>query len=86
MTESSTSDGDDLQYRRLTVANIREEANAAFLEVAFLESARFYRLYKGQDNFSESLEALQRALQSNESVAIVLQVPDGDVILKAKTE
>lgn len=78
-------DSDDRRpYRPMTVANIRAAETTDFVEVVFLESARFYRLERSNRNFTEALELMQRAWSEGGTVMVALEAPDSDVIFKVK--
>lgn len=68
------------QYREMTVALIRERQDADEVEVAFSESARFYRLSRQNSKFENILRQLREARSSQRTVRVLLDVPYGDVI------
>lgn len=68
----------------MTVALIREHRDADDVEVAFSESARFYRLSRQNPKFEEILRQLREARNSQRAVRVLLDVPHGDVIEDAK--
>ena len=64
----------------MTVALIRERQDADEVEVAFSESARFYRLSRQNSKFENILRQLREARSSQRTVRVLLDVPYGDVI------
>lgn len=72
------------QYREMTVALIRERRDADEVEVAFSESARFYRLSRQNPKFEDILRQLREARTSQRAVRVLLDVPHGDVIEDAE--
>lgn len=77
--------GDDgAQSCRMTVANIREAEATDYIEVVFLESARFYRLPKDRENFAKSLRLLKKALEANTPLMVDLASPNSEVILNVQ--
>jgi hypothetical protein len=67
-------------YREMTVANVRERAGADHAQVAFLESARFYRLSKQHPAYAAALELLRDAQAAGRVLSIGVASPDGDLI------
>ena len=80
MTGPIQEDDSGLQLRRLTVANIREVDTANFVEIVFLESTRFYRLPKKNENFIESIRILKKALAGNTPIMVAFTTPNSDEI------
>ena len=69
------------RYRRnMTVAHIREPSRADSIEVMFLESARFYRLFKSNAHFGDMLNRLREAMKTGRALAVSLASPDSDTI------
>lgn len=68
--------------RGMTVAQIREDAGADFIEVVFLESARFYKLLKKNPAFEKMLGLLQDSLKRNRVLKIHLTSIDSDIIME----
>lgn len=67
-------------YREMTVALIRDHKDAAAIEVAFSESARFYRLSRQNPKFESILRRLREAKNKKRAVRVLLDLPEGDVI------
>jgi hypothetical protein len=67
-------------YREMTVAHLREPAGADYVEVVFLESARFYMLRKGHPAFDEGLKLLRDALARQRLLTVGLASIDSDNI------
>ena len=69
-----------LAFKEMTAAHVRDPAAAEFVEVVFLESARFYKLYRKNKTFQRILHELRQAAEQHGKVRVFLNVPDGDVI------
>lgn len=67
-------------YREMTVAQIREQKGAEYIEVAFLESARFYRLSTKNPRYDEILRRLQDARAKGRVVKVGFASPGSDLI------
>lgn len=67
-------------FKVMTAAHVREAAAAEFVEVVFLESARFYKLYRKNEAFQRILHELRQAAEEHGKVRVFLNVPEGDVI------
>ena len=67
-------------FKEMTVAHVREPAGAKFVEVVFLESARFYKLFQENKNFQRILHELRQAAEQHDKVRVFLNVSEGDVI------
>ena len=68
------------KIRIMTVAKVWERQEAAFVEVVFLESARFYKLARENPGFREALALLQQASADGMAVEVELTEPHGDII------
>jgi hypothetical protein len=64
----------------MRVAHIREQKGAKYLEVVFLESARFYKLSREHPEFARVLRQLREAKEKKSAVRVLTDVPEGDVI------
>jgi hypothetical protein len=64
--------------RNLTVARVRDRPD--HVQVAFLESARFYKLPKLHPNFAALLGLLTDARDKSRVLKVSLSSPQGDVI------
>lgn len=73
-------------YRYMTVANIRDTPDSDHVDVVFLESARFYRLDRGNSDFEKAIGVLRKALQKRELVRVGLESPDSDVICEIREQ
>jgi hypothetical protein len=71
---------EELTYRELTVARVRNGEGTAQTEVLFLESARVYRLLEEQPGFREFLDRLQSAETSGCAVSVGFRSLESDVI------
>ena len=67
-------------YRELTVAHIREPKGEDYLEVVFLESARFYKLLKQNPTYNEIVRLLQDAMAKRRVLKVRCASPDSDII------
>lgn len=67
-------------YREMTVAHIRESKGADYVEVVFLESARFYRLLKENPTYDKALRLLRDAMEKGRVLKIGLASLDSDTI------
>ncbi len=70
----------DRRYREMTVANVRELGDADFAHVAFLESARFYRLSKRRQEYASILCILRDAQSTGRVLSIGCASLDSDLI------
>ena len=67
-------------YREMTVALVRDHGDAAAVEVAFSESARFYKLSRQNPKFENILRQLRAAKDKKRVVRVLVDFPEGDVI------
>ncbi len=74
---------DEGKYRVMTVALIREPAGVEMVEVAFSESARFYRLLRANPEFKRILAVLREAKEKKRAVLVAMEPPQGAVIVDA---
>jgi hypothetical protein len=65
-------------YREMTVASIRERVES--IQVAFLESARFYELPRSHPGFERILVQLREAREQGRALKIRLPSLDSGVI------
>ena len=72
--------GAEGEYRVMTVALVREPAELDAVEVAFSESARFYRLLRANPRFREILMALHEAKEKRRTVRIRMEAPQSNTI------
>jgi hypothetical protein len=87
MGEPDSQKSEKGPFRSMTPAHIREPKEADYVEVVFLESARFYRLFKKSPIYHQVMKLLRDAIAkklvvqvrcaSDESNAIV-EVQDRD--------
>jgi hypothetical protein len=66
--------------RSMTVAQVREQKGVDYVEVIFLESARFYRLLKENPAFDEILASLRDAESKGRPVEVRLASLGSEVI------
>jgi hypothetical protein len=64
----------------MTVANIRDRAGAEYVEVVFLESARFFRLLRKNPTFDDSYKRLREAIGKGRVLQVGLASPESDLI------
>jgi hypothetical protein len=67
-------------FRPMTVANIRDNAGVEYLEVVFLESARFFRLPRANPTFADSYKLLREAMSKGRVLKVGLASPESDLI------
>jgi len=67
-------------YREMTVVLVREPEAAGEVEVAFSESARFYRLSRQNPKFESILRQLREARNEKRVIRVLLDFPEGEVI------
>jgi hypothetical protein len=72
-------------YREMTVALIRDHKDAGAVEVAFSESARFYKLSRQNPKFESILRQLRESRDKKHSVRVLVDFPEGDVIEDARS-
>lgn len=69
------------RYRRMmTVANIRRKEDDNFIEVVFLESARFYRLLKNNRAYDNIIRKLEKALSDRRLIRVGFASIESDII------
>ena len=73
---------DSLHTREMTVAQIREPEHADYVQVVFLESARFYKLMKDNPGFDRALKLLRDALINPRLLLVSVASLDSDLIQK----
>jgi hypothetical protein len=66
--------------RPMTVAQIRRHEDRDYAQIAFLESARFYKLMEENPDFASILERLESARATGSVVDVALASVDSDVI------
>jgi hypothetical protein len=71
-------------YREMTVALIREQKEPEPVQVAFSESARFYRLMRNHPKFDSILRHLREAKTNGTVVRVLVDFPEGDIIEDAE--
>jgi hypothetical protein len=86
MGERGQGDAGERPVRELTVAAVREPPGADFVEVAFLESARFYRLPRQNPEFAEALASLRAAQAAGRRLRVAFTTPHGDTIAAVAEE
>ena len=68
------------EYRVMTVALIREPKQLNDVEVAFSESARFYRLLRANPKFEDILTELREAKEKHRPVRVLIESPGSNII------
>jgi hypothetical protein len=84
MSNADRSKKRKLYYRDMTVANIRIEEKAEFVEVVFLESARFYRLLRENSAYGGILKKLENAFLNGKPIKAGFTSIDSDIIEEVK--
>lgn len=69
----------------MTVALIREPEGEEAVEVAFSESARFYRLLRVNPNFETIRATLREAKQKKRPVRVMMESPQSNVIVDVES-
>ena len=69
---------------RLTVAQVRPHADGA--AVTFFESARIYRLLRGNPDYNTILRRLRQAITAQRPVCVRFVEPNGAVIESVQTD
>jgi hypothetical protein len=72
------------EYRMMTVALIREPEGVDMVEVAFSESARFYRLLRTHSEFERIFRELLRAKENRQPIRVSMESPQSDLIADVK--
>lgn len=67
-------------FREMTVAHIREGSSPDYVEIIFLDSARFYTLKKDHPEFGRILSLLIDALSKKKAVKVYLSSLESDII------
>jgi hypothetical protein len=67
-------------YAQLSVAHIREFPGRDFVEVAFLQSARFYRLLGNHPDYQALLARLREAMTSGHPLKVGTAAQDSNII------
>ena len=80
MSSSQSDKPGNSSQREMTVARVREQDKADHVEVVFLESARFYKLFRTNPQYDALLERLRDALATGRGVRVRLSFPNGDII------
>jgi hypothetical protein len=70
--------------REMTVARLRQARDADGVDVAFVESARFYRLANDTSDFKQLLERLQQARDAGRRVRVTFSAPGSAVIVNVE--
>jgi hypothetical protein len=80
MTDADENGPRQSHYQEMTVAQVRNRPDADSLQIAFFESARFYRLAKGTSSFERISKILQEAKTTGRVVKVKLGTRDSGVI------
>ena len=70
--------------RKMTPANIREPQETDYAEVAFLESARFYRLFKKNPIYHQVVKLLREAIAKKGVVQVRCASDESNVIVEVQ--
>ncbi len=68
----------------MRVAHIRKQRGPGFVEVIFLESARFYKLLGNNPAYEEILQLLRDAMKKGRVVKVEVASPDSDILEDAR--
>ena len=80
MSKTDQSEKGKRRRRQMTVVHIRAHEGADYIDVVFLESARFYKLSKKNAAYDEALKLLRDALANRRTLEIRTSSVDSDVI------
>lgn len=67
-------------FREMTVAHIREGSSPDYVEIIFLDSARFYTLKKDNPDFVRIMNLLSEAKSKKKVVKVYLSSLESDII------
>lgn len=70
----------------MTPAHIREPPDADYVEVVFLESARFYRLFKTNPMYQQILKMLRDAVTKKRAVQVRCTSSESDVLAEVQDQ
>jgi len=73
-------------FRTMTPAHIREPPEADYIEVAFLESARFYRLFKRNPMYQQIVKMLRDAVSEERAVQVRCTSSESDVLAEVQDQ
>ena len=73
-------------FRTMTPAHIREPPNVDYVEVAFLESARFYRLFKRNPMYHQIVKMLRDAISKKRAVQVRCTSFESDVLAEVQVQ
>ena len=71
-------------FRAMTPVHIRESREADYLEVAFLESARFYRLSKRNPIYHQIVKLLRDAIAKKRALQVHCTSPESNAIAEVR--
>jgi hypothetical protein len=71
-------------FRGMTPVHIREPREADYLEVAFLESARFYRLSKRNPIYHQIVKLLRDAIGKKRALQVRCASAESDMIVEVR--
>jgi hypothetical protein len=74
----------DSAMQTFHVARIIGNTEANYMEVTFLESARFYRILKNNKHYNNSVALLHEAEKNKTPLLVSFTEPNGDVIEKVE--
>ena len=71
-------------FRAMTPVHIREPREADYVEVAFLESARFYRLSKRNPIYHQIVKLLRDAIAKKRALQVRCTSPESNAIAEVR--
>jgi hypothetical protein len=80
MSEANAESRGESPWREMTVVQIRTRDDAPYLEVVFLESARFYRLFHENPRYDEILKNLRYAVANRRILKVRFASPNHNTI------
>ena len=70
----------------MTPANIREPREADYVEMVFLESARFYRLLKSNPMYEHIVTLLRDAIAKKRALLVRCTTPEDNTIVEIQDQ
>ena len=71
-------------FRTMTPVHIREPRNTDYVEIAFVQSARFYRLFKSNPMYHQIAKVLRDAITKKRAVQIRCTSFESDVLAEVQ--
>lgn len=81
---AQTKKSPDSAMQTFHVASVIESNQSNYMEVTFLESARFYRILKNNKQYNNIIALLKEAEKNKTTLRVSFTEPNGDVIEKVE--